>query len=130
MEIDPNTPHPLLVLAACPVDNRPAGVPRLSGQLKIKVNKNSLAFRIYRKTEVAEPFTCNYELNPNYRGQLEATGMKVSGTSADGGARIIELPGPRFFIGTGFVPQLASEPGHPHPLIGAFLEAALKYKKK
>jgi CTP synthase len=118
------------VLAACPVDNRPAGAPRLSGQLKIKVNRDSLAFLIYRKTEVAEPFTCNYELNPDYRGQLEAAGMKVSGTSADGGARIIELPDHHFFIGTGFVPQLASEPGHPHPLITAFLEAAVQYKKK
>jgi CTP synthase (UTP-ammonia lyase) len=56
--------------------------------------------------------------------------MKVSGTSADGGARIIELPDHRFFIGTGFVPQLASEPGHPHPLIVAYLKAAVQYKKK
>jgi CTP synthase (UTP-ammonia lyase) len=118
------------VLAACPVDNRPAGAPRLWGQLKIKVNRGSLAFRIYHKTEVSELFTCNYELNPDYRGKLEATGMKVSGTSADGGARIIELPDHPFFIGTGFVPQLASEPGHPHPLIAALLEAAVQCKKK
>jgi CTP synthase len=130
LEIDPSTPQPLLVLAACPVDNRPAGAPRLSGQLKIKIREDSLAFKIYREMNVAEPFTCNYELNPAYRGRLEAAGLKVSAVSADGGARIIELPDHDFFIGTGFVPQLASEPGRPHPLIAAFLEAALKYKKK
>jgi CTP synthase len=118
------------VLAACPVDNRPAGAPRLSGQLKIKVSKDSLAYQIFGKTEISEPFTCNYELNPEYRGKLEAAGLKVSGVSADGGARIIELPDHTFFIGTGFVPQLASEPGHPHPLIVAFMEAAVQYKKK
>jgi len=130
MEIEPDTTTPLLVIAACPVDNRPADAPRLSGQIKIKVRKDSLAYRIYQKTEVAEPFTCNYELNPDYRGQLEAAGMKVSGVSADGGARIIELPDHDFFIGTGFVPQLTSEPGHPHPLIAAFLKAAVQCKAK
>jgi CTP synthase len=130
MEIDPNTSTPLLVLAACPVDNRPAGVPLLSGQLKIKASQDSLAFRIYVKTEISEPFTCNYELNPEYRGKLEAAGLKVSGVSADDGARIIELPDHVFFIGTGFVPHLASEPGHPHLMIAAFLKAAVQYKKK
>jgi CTP synthase len=129
-EINPNTSTPLLVLAACPVDNRTAGTPLLSGQMKIKVSQDSLAYRIYRKIEVSEPFTCNYELNPEYRGKLEAAGLNVSGVSADGGARIIELPDHVFFIGTGFVLQLASEPGHPHQLIAAFLEAAVKYKKK
>ena len=130
MEINPNTSTPLLVLATCPVDNRPAGTPLLSGQLKIKVSQDSLAFRIYRKTEISEPFTCNYELNPEYRGRLEAAGLKISGVSADGSARIIELPDHVFFTGTGFMPHLASEPGHPHLLIVAFLEAAVKYKKK
>ena len=125
-EIDPNTPVPLLVIAACPVDNRPDGAPRLSGQLNIKIKQDSLAFRIYRKTVTAEPFTCNYELSPDYRGKLEAAGMRVSGVSADGGARIIELPDHRFFIGTGFVPQLSSEENKPHPLIVAFLKAALE----
>jgi CTP synthase (UTP-ammonia lyase) len=64
-------------------------------------------------------------LNPDYRGKLEAAGMKVSGVSADGGARIIELPDHHFFIGTGFVPQLSSEENKPHPLVVAYLKAAL-----
>jgi CTP synthase len=118
------------VLAACPVDNRPAGAPRLTGKLNIRVTQDSLAYCIYQKSEVDEPFTCNYELNPTYRGKLEAAGLIVSGVSADGGARIIELPDRPFYIGTGFVPQLASEPGLPHPVIAAFLKAALQYKKK
>ena len=128
-EINPDTTTPLLVLVTCPVDNRLAGAPRLSGNLNIKINLDSLAFHIYNKSEVLEPFTCNYELNSEYLDKLEAAGLKVSGVSADGGVRIIELPDHNFFIGTGFVPQLTSEPGHPHPLIAAFLKAALKYKR-
>jgi CTP synthase len=129
MEIDPDTTTPLLVLVACPVDNRMADAPRLSGNLNIEINPDSLAFRLYGKIEISEPFMCNYELNPEYRGKLEAAGLKVSGVGADSGARIIELPDHDFFIGTGFVPQLASKPGRPHPLITGFLEAAAHCRK-
>ena len=116
----------LLIMAACPVDNRPRGAPRLWGGLKIDIDPDSLAYRIYKSPRVEETFTCNYELNPVYRGRLEATGLKVSGVSEDGGARIIELTDYRFFVATGFVPQLSSEESKPHPLITAYLEAALE----
>jgi CTP synthase len=112
------------VLASCPVENRPAGAPRLSGQLKITIERDTLAYRIYKKTSISEPFNCNYELNPAYREKIESAGLKVSGVSVDGGARIVELPGRRFFIATGFLPQLNSEENRPHPLIVAYLQAA------
>ena len=125
-ETDPATPDPLLVLVSCPMDNRPDGAPRLSGKMKIMAKADSLAGRIYNKTEIEEAFHCNYELNRAYRAKLEKAGLKVSGETADGGIRIVELPDRPFFIGTGFVPQLSSEARKPHPLILAYLEAALK----
>jgi CTP synthase (UTP-ammonia lyase) len=124
-EDNANTATPLLVLAACPVDNRPAGAPRLWGKLDIRISGDSMAFSVYQKMEIEEPFNCNYELNPAFRGRLERCGLKVSGISADGSARIIELPDRRFYIATGFQPQLASEAGRPHPLIIAWLKAAM-----
>lgn len=123
-EEDPDAATPLLILAACPVDSRPQGAPRLWGGLKISISPDSLAYRIYGSSRVEETFTCNYELNPLYRGALEKSGLKVSGVSEDGGARIVELSNHRFFIGTGFVPQLSSKENRPHPLIVAFLKAA------
>jgi CTP synthase (UTP-ammonia lyase) len=39
--------------------------------------------------------------------------------------RVVELPAHRFFVGTLYVPQLRSTPIHPHPLIVAFVEAAV-----
>jgi CTP synthase (UTP-ammonia lyase) len=130
MEQDPNTSTPLLIMAACPVDSRPQGTPRLWGGMKIKVVPDSLAFRIYRSTDIEETFTCSYELNPVYREALEKTGLKVSGTGVDGAARIVELADHRFFMGTGFVPQLSSEENHPHTLITAFLEEASEATNK
>jgi CTP synthase len=91
-EYNADATTPLLVLAACPVENRPEGAPMLWGKLKIRISQGSMAYSIYKKPEIEEPFNCNYELNPAFRGRLESNGLKVSGESADGGARIIELP--------------------------------------
>jgi CTP synthase len=120
----------LLVLASCPIDSKNKGQPRLHGRLKINLVADSLAYRIYQKQEIAEAFNCNYELNNIYREEIERAGMKVSGISGDGGARIVELPRHRFFIATGFLPQLTSDSNTPHPLVLAFLEAALRSDKK
>jgi CTP synthase len=94
--------------------------------LKINISPGSLALSIYHSSMIEEMFTCNYELNPVYRDTLENNGLRVSGVSEDGGARIVELPEHRFFIATGFVPQLSSEENRPHPLIVAYLEAAAR----
>jgi len=51
--------------------------------------------------------------------------MVVSGIDADGEVRIVELKEHPFFIATLFVPQHRSNPEVPHPLITAYLEAAL-----
>jgi CTP synthase len=112
------------------VDNRPTGAPALSGRLKIKLLPGSLAYNIYQKTEIEEAFNCGFELNPAYQQKLESAGLKVTGKTADGGARIVELPENAFYIGTGFIPQLSSEVNKPHPLIVAFLQAAVKYTKR
>ncbi|OGO36553.1 MAG: hypothetical protein A2147_07270 [Chloroflexi bacterium RBG_16_57_8] len=127
--IDPDTRTPLLVLASCPVENPPEGATRLSGKLKVRIKPNTRAFEAYGTRSIAESFNCNYELNPEYRRPLERSGLMVSGVSGDGGARIIELPPPSWHLATGFLPQLSSEPGMPHPLIVAYLEAALALKK-
>jgi CTP synthase (UTP-ammonia lyase) len=94
--------------------------------MKIKVNPDSLAYSIYQKAEISETFTCNYELNLTFRKKLEEKGLKVSGEMEDGAVRIVELSDYPFFMGTGFVPQLSSEVNNPHPLVVAFLQAALK----
>lgn len=126
-ETDPDTPTPLITLASCPVDSRPDGAPRLWGKLRIRIKRGSRAFEAYGVTRAEESFGCNYELNPDYRDALERSGLIVSGVSSDGGARIIELP-PYWFVGTGFLPQLNSAPGKPHPLIVSYLKAALALK--
>jgi CTP synthase len=111
------------VIAYCEVDTRLEGGTRLQGELKISLIPNTMAYKIYGKRNIKESFNCNYELNPEYRVKLESHGLAVSGLSDNGRARIIELPDKRFFIATGFLPQLNSKPNKPHPLFLAYLRA-------
>ncbi len=65
-----------------------------------------------------------YEVNNDYREQLEKAGMVFSGLSPDGElVEAIELPDHPFFIGTQYHPELQSRPLSPHPLFLGFLEA-------
>ena len=91
-EYDEDTPTPLIVLASCPVPDRPDDAPLLSGKLRIRLSPDSLAFRIYRLPEITEEFNCNYELNPAYRDVIEAEGLRVSGTGEDGGLESSNSP--------------------------------------
>ena len=86
------------------------------------------AAALYRAANVTEPYYCNYGLNPDYRGRLEAAGMVTSGVGDAGEARIVELPAHPFFLGTLFVPQARSTATDPHPLIAGFAAAAAAHR--
>ncbi len=58
--------------------------------------------------------------------RLNDGGLRVVGTEQDGEARVVELPDRRFYLATLFVPQLSSQPDSPHPLIVAYLQAAVQ----
>jgi CTP synthase (UTP-ammonia lyase) len=92
--------------------------------MDVTLIEGSLAQRAYGTSSATERYYCQFGLNPEYRGTLTDHGLVVSGTDQDGEVRIVELPGHPFFVGTLFVPQTSSVPGAPHPLIGAYLEAA------
>ena len=92
--------------------------------LPITLSPESRAAGMYGTTDAVERYYCNFGLNPAYQDQLHHKGFRIVGTDVNGEARILELPTHRFYIGTLFVPQVQSEPGKPHPLVIAFLEAA------
>jgi CTP synthase (UTP-ammonia lyase) len=123
-ELTPKTDMPLLIPVACTVDTPKKKGHRLEGEMKISVVPGTTAFKLYGKTEITESFACSYELNPEYKDRLVENGLTISGWSEDAKARIIELHSKRFFMGTGFLPQLNSTPENPHRIILAFTKAA------
>jgi CTP synthase (UTP-ammonia lyase) len=77
---------------------------------------------------VIEQFHCNYGLNEKYRDQMSSGALKIVGLDTNGNTRIVELLNHRFFIATLFLPQLSSTPEAPHPLIYAYIKAAIAFR--
>ena len=81
---------------------------------------------IYGQPSISERHRHRYEVNINYKPQLEKAGMVFSGMSPDGVLpEIIEYPDHAWFVGVQFHPELKSKPFAPHPLFQSFVEAAL-----
>ncbi|MEO0636971.1 MAG: CTP synthase [Pseudomonadota bacterium] len=82
---------------------------------------------IYGDTNVSERHRHRYEVNVEYKGQLEEAGLVFSGMSPDGllpetieYARDVHP----WFIGVQYHPELKSRPFEPHPLFASFVKAA------
>jgi CTP synthase (UTP-ammonia lyase) len=97
-------------------------------QQEVFVAPGTLAFKAYGKNQATEQFACNYGLNESHRLDIIRDNLGVVGKDSDGNARIIELSSHPFFMATLFLPQLSSKPGNPHPIIMAFLKAAVAFR--
>ena len=97
----------------------------LVGQsMRVTIDAGSRTARWYGATDVEERYYCNFGLNPVHQQRLDDSGLRVVAVDAGGEARILELSGPPFFVGTLFVPQGRSSASAPHPLVIAFVQAA------
>lgn len=112
---------PVITAATCEVPE--PGAPRLKGKQKVILRAGSLAAQIYGRTEALEEFACSFELNPEYQPLFERSDLRVSGVGEHGEARVVELAGAGFYLGTLYLPQSAALEGESHPLIEAFVRA-------
>lgn len=94
----------------------------------IHITPGTMTFRIYEEKKVGEQFHCNYGFNEKYRTAMGSGTLEIVGVDTNAEARIVELSNHRFFIATLFLPQLSSTPESTHPLIRAFLKAALAFQ--
>lgn len=131
IELDPQTPHP--VIALLPDQN---GVEDIGGTLRLGscpclLDETTKAFGLYGKKEIEERHRHRYEVNNDYRKILTDHGMTLSGLSPDGRiVEMIELKNHPFFLATQAHPELKSRPNRPHPLFRGFVAAALDRQKQ
>jgi CTP synthase (UTP-ammonia lyase) len=98
----------------------------VAGQtLRVALRAGSRAAAAYGATDATERYYCRFGLNPDHVDALVAAGLAVTGTDDGGEVRIVELLDHPFFLATLFVPQVASTPERPHPLVAAFVGAAI-----
>jgi len=95
---------------------------------RIQLTPDSRLHTIYGRTEIAENYNCNFGLNPRYESILGDGKLTVVGRDDHGDVRAVELAGNAFFIATLFQPEHSAFAGNAHPLICAFVRAAMNLK--
>ena len=116
-EYDPYASNLFISQLACSLAGR---------EMTVTLVPGSQVSGIYGATLAREQYYCNFGVNPESVPHLKQGPLNVSGLDAEGEVRVVEYPGHPFFIGTLFVPQQRSTPERPHPLVTAFLKAALE----
>jgi len=125
-EFDPTTPHPVIDLMVDQQDVSNKGGTMRLGLWVCKIAEGTKARAAYGDEIILERHRHRFEVNNRYRKQLEAAGMRVSGTTVDNKlCEIIELPEHPFFVASQFHPEFKSRPTRPHPLFREFVRAAL-----
>ena len=110
-------------------DDAKGGTMRL-GAYTANLKEGSAVARIYGTTVIEERHRHRYEVDIQYRGDLEKCGLIFSGMSPDGKLpEIVEVKDHPWFIGVQFHPELKSKPFAPHPLFADFVRAAVEVSR-
>ncbi|BCY29554.1 CTP synthase [Flavobacterium okayamense] len=131
IEMNENTAHPVINLMEEQknIENK-GGTMRL-GAWKCSLKENSLANKIYGKSEIMERHRHRYEFNGKYLNELENAGLKASGVNPDTGlVEVVEIENHPFFIGVQYHPEYKSTVANPHPLFVSLVKAAVEHKNK
>jgi CTP synthase len=92
-----------------------------------RLRRGSRAFACYQEEIIYERHRHRYELNNEYRQQLAAHGLLISGASPDGTlVEIVEIPDHPWFVAVQYHPEFKSKPTAPQPLFHGFIAAAIQ----
>ena len=129
-EFSGTTAHPVIDLMPDQVGVTDKGGTMRLGKYPCVLAEGSRARAAYGTSEIWERHRHRYECSNVFRPELEAAGLRLSGTSPDGRlVEIVELPEHPWFVGCQFHPEFKSRPDRPHPLFQGFVAAALARQK-
>ncbi|MDT7808355.1 MAG: synthase [Acidobacteriota bacterium] len=133
-EFDSDTAHPVIFKLRDLVDVEEMGGTMRLGAWTCLLAEGSLAREVYGgRSEISERHRHRYEFNPEFREQLEASGLRISGISEDGRfVEMVELPREAhpWFLGCQFHPEYKSKPLAPQPLFASFVRAAYRNRMR
>lgn len=128
VEMDENTPHPVISLMDAQKDVVQKGGTMRLGAWACNLKETTVLHKTYQNDQIHERHRHRYEFNDAYLQKFEQNGMVASGTNPDTGlVEAIELPGHPWFVGVQFHPEYSSTVANPHPLFVAFVQAVNAY---
>ena len=99
------------------------------GAQQVTLKDGTLAATSYGATSIEERHRHRYEVNNNYREQLEKAGLRFSGLSVDDLVEMLEIPDHPWFLASQFHPEFTSNPRDGHPLFKGFITAVRKHRE-
>ncbi len=130
-EMNKSTPDPVISLMENQKNITDKGGTMRLGAWKCKIDKDSLAYQIYKDEEISERHRHRWELNEIYVEKLNKHGLKTSGINPKTKlVEIIEYPKNDWFIGVQFHPEYKSTVECPHPLFVSFVKGCLDYNQR
>jgi CTP synthase len=130
VEAEPQTKHPVIHLMPGQRGIQDKGATMRLGAYPCQLADGSLTARIYGSAVISERHRHRFEVNNEYRPELERAGLRLSGLSPDQLlVEMVELPNHPYFIGCQFHPEFKSKPHLPHPLFTSFIRAAQDYAR-
>ncbi len=95
------------------------------GAYDCHLEKGTKSHKAYRKTKISERHRHRFEVNNDYREEMERKGLVIAGINKKRDlVEIIEIKKHPFFVGVQFHPEFKSRPLSGHPLFKAFIKAS------
>lgn len=130
-EFDPDSPYPVVHLMPGQENVATKGASMRLGGYPCRLVEGTLAYEVYGVSETNERHRHRYEINNEFRQEMESKGLVISGISPDGRlVEIIELKEHPWFVACQFHPEFKSRPTRSHPLFKQLIKASIEWKEK
>ncbi len=128
VEMDTNTPHPVISLMDEQRNISQKGGTMRLGAWTCAIEKDTLLQKVYKSDLIKERHRHRYEFNDAYYEQFKKHGMIASGVNPETKlVEAIELPEHPWFVGVQYHPEYSSTVANPHPLFVDFVNACNSY---
>ena len=129
-EMNKDTPYPVIGLMDEQKHITDKGGTMRLGAWKCDLVASSIVGKTYVAKSIEERHRHRYEYNNEFREQLEAAGLKTTGTNPETGlVEIVEIENHPWFVGVQYHPEYKSTVANPHPLFVSFVKAANEHLK-
>ena len=129
-EMNKDTPYPVIGLMDEQKHITDKGGTMRLGAWKCDLVASSIVGKTYFAKSIEERHRHRYEYNNEFREQLEAAGLKTTGTNPETGlVEIVEIENHPWFVGVQYHPEYKSTVANPHPLFVSFVKAANEHLK-
>ena len=130
-EFDENSNHKVIDFMPDQNNEMNKGGTMRLGAYPCKIAAGTKMAECYKTEEIKERHRHRYEFNNDYRDEMTAKGLVISGTSPDNHiVETVEIPENDFYVGVQFHPEFKSRPNKAHPLFKGLVKAGLDRQTK